>query len=443
MACLCAESDANLAGANDWVQHEAGGYTARFVPLVDGDETFFFVESCCFNKMYDTHHVFVPVQHADKTCSIYKVNVHAPDAVSVKVCSVTKKSDGEKKISPFGSALSDDGMLWLCCFSESLIMAIDLAAGKVACEVSVPAPNDICLSEDGSYAYAACGSYLGKLPLAAGKGTIWRVETSAPFNAQRIVRGAQGTMAGIAESDKKLYCAHLQRMSVYPTLTLRQLLGRIFSRRFWTGYCSSDADESKLDAYYLADNLTWLDNERRDVLLTPCYRWLPGKLGAILDYSTTLNCLGWSAARVATTVKRLRAGGFEEIATINDDGISPEVCLSFSKGDIFDHVHLSLYNVHTKATANHVFKIDASVDFDGHVTHAEHCGDGVVVCVNFLKKSLMIIEAKELVTALPTPPAVAAKIEKRIADAKRKAAGKVFVSSVNAATAVEQVDLSA
>ena len=34
------------------------------------------------------------------------------------------------------------------------------------------------------------------------------------------------------------------------------------------------------------------------------------------------------------------------------------------------------------------------VDFDGHVTHAEHCGGGVIVNVNFLMHSLMIIECK-------------------------------------------------
>ena len=41
-------------------------------------------------------------------------------------------------------------------------------------------------------------------------------------------------------------------------------------------------------------------------------------------------------------IGRLKAGGFEAVATINDDGISPEVDLSFSKGDIFEHVHLCL-----------------------------------------------------------------------------------------------------
>ena len=78
--------------------------------------------------------------------------------------------------------------------------------------------------------------------------------------------------------------------------------------------------------------------------------------------------------------------------------MSPEVDLSFSKGDEFKHVHLALYNTHNRKIANHTFQIDPAVqgaDFDGHVTHAEHVGDGTVVCVNFLKRKLLIIDAKQ------------------------------------------------
>ena len=100
-------------------------------------------------------------------------------------CVEVVKKDGETDISPFGTALSDDGVLWLCCFNESMVMAIDLNTGENLCEAAVPAPNDVCLSEDGKYAYAACGSWMGKLPVAAGKGTIWRINTSAPFTTKQ------------------------------------------------------------------------------------------------------------------------------------------------------------------------------------------------------------------------------------------------------------------
>ena len=407
-----------IPGANDWVQHAAGEYPAHFIPLVDGDETFYFVESCCYNKAFDADHVFVPVQHQDRTCSIYKVNIRdrTPGVDNSVLLQKVVKKDGETDISPFGTALSDDGVLWLCCFNESMVMAIDLNTGENLCEAAVPAPNDVCLSEDGKYAYAACGSWMGKLPVAAGKGTIWRINTSAPFTTKQVVKGAQGTMAGIAERAGKVWCAHLQRMTVYYRKGEDTLLGdgRTSKERIWTGYCSRDADAEKTDYYYLADNLTWWDYEKRDVLFTPCYRWLNGKLGELLDRVAVLSKLGWSFARVATTVKRLNKEGFSAVAKINDDGISPEVDLSFSKGDVFPHVHLCLYNIHTRATANHVFKIDCEkqgVDFDGHVTHVEHCGDGVLVLVNFQKKTLMVIDAKELVTPPLTPPEVEAKLQ--------------------------------
>lgn len=55
-----------------------------------------------------------------------------------------------------------------------------------------------------------------------------------------------------------------------------------------------------------------------------------------------------------TTLKRLREHGLDEVARVNDDGISPEVDLSFSIGDRFPHVHLALYSTVTGATAHHV-----------------------------------------------------------------------------------------
>ena len=408
MGCGSSRIGPDLPAANNWKQWPAGSYPTRFVELAspeDADDTagngFLFVESCAYNKIFDADNFYVPVQHTDSSCHIYKVSVSDGSKKAERLHQVVKKSDGEKMISPFGSALSDEGVLWLCCFNENMVCGVDLSSGEMVVEGTEPAPNDICVSDDGKYVYAGSGSWLGKVPLAAGAGTIWRVTTAAPYTCKKVVGRAQGTMAGIAEVKGKLFCAHLQRMSVYGSRRKMYELSGL-KKQIWTGLCSQDADPEKVDKFYLADNLAWWDAEKpRKVILTPAYRSLPAPLGHILDRSTGVNAVGWSAARAATTLLRLKEGGIEEVAKVNDDGLSPEVDLKFSKGDDFPHVHLCLYNTETGATANHVFLLDKAVqgaDFDGHVTHAEHVGDGKVACVNFLKRKVLIIDTKGLIT---------------------------------------------
>ena len=99
------------------------------------------VSSCyCRSYVATGEHVYVPVQHEDRTCFIDKVNVKTGTKAE-RVVQVVKMSDGEKKISPFGSEVSRDGILWLCCFSESMLLAIDLKSAPaltVLAEVKVP-----------------------------------------------------------------------------------------------------------------------------------------------------------------------------------------------------------------------------------------------------------------------------------------------------------------
>lgn len=267
-----------LPGADNWITHKATEYRARFVPLSWQTEEngFLFVESCCYNKHFDPDHVYVPVQHKNHECHIYKL--HARSGTAVEHVGQIVKRDGETKLSPFGSALGPDGKLWLCCFSENMLIALQLPDPKRTRdneaeplanlgEVLVPAPNDVCLSWDGRFVYAGCGSWLGSVPLAAGKGTVWRVATSLPLGkAVKVVSKAEGTMAGIAESKGQLFCAHLQRMTVYgcnnKRINQNKPAGR---RRIWTGYCDVDDDDQKRGKYYLADNLSWWDDDLREV----------------------------------------------------------------------------------------------------------------------------------------------------------------------------------
>ena len=275
MGCGASRIGPDLPAANNWKQWPAGSYPTLFVELAspeDADDTagngFLFVESCAYNKIFDADNFYVPVQHTDSSCHVYRVSVSDGSKKAERLHQVVKKSDGEKMISPFGSALSDEGVLWLCCFNENLVCGVDLSSGEMVVEATVPAPNDICVSDDGKYVYAGCGSWLGKVPLAPA-GTIWRVTTAAPYTCKKVVGGAQGAMAGIAEVKGKLFCAHLHRMSVYGAKRKIYTLSGL-RKQIWTGLCSQDADPEKVDKFYLADNLAFWDAEKpRKVILTP------------------------------------------------------------------------------------------------------------------------------------------------------------------------------
>ena len=56
-------------GAGNWQDVDAKGHV-RFVQLPK--ETFRFVESVCYNAKFDKDNVYVPVQHNDLDCYVYK-----------------------------------------------------------------------------------------------------------------------------------------------------------------------------------------------------------------------------------------------------------------------------------------------------------------------------------------------------------------------------------
>ena len=56
-------------------------------------------------------------------------------------------------------------------------------------QVKCPAPNDVCISEDGGTLWMGCGSRLGKVVLGGGAGTIWQAKTE-PSRAASFLGGA-------------------------------------------------------------------------------------------------------------------------------------------------------------------------------------------------------------------------------------------------------------
>ena len=72
--CLREEIDywsSDLATAGNW--HVIDSSKRQMVDLCpDPKKEFLFVESCAFNEAADPDHVYVPVQHKDSSCSIYR-----------------------------------------------------------------------------------------------------------------------------------------------------------------------------------------------------------------------------------------------------------------------------------------------------------------------------------------------------------------------------------
>ena len=71
-------------------------------------------------------------------------------------------------------------------FNENLVLGFDLKTQTTIAEVKVPAPNDVVISPDGKLLYAACGSWLGKIPIAAGRGEIWKIEVASQHTPHHI-----------------------------------------------------------------------------------------------------------------------------------------------------------------------------------------------------------------------------------------------------------------
>mmetsp|Transcript_33262 Transcript_33262/g.100257 ORF Transcript_33262/g.100257 Transcript_33262/m.100257 type:complete len:478 (-) Transcript_33262:162-1595(-) len=380
-----AKIDEHHVGAGNWQDVDTSKPGAvRFARLPK--DTFRFVESTAYNATFDPTHAYIPVQHDDLDTHIYKIDISPGEGdVEPEYVAHVLSKNGEDDLTPFGSALSPEGVLWICMFNVNMVLGYDLVKGEVVGEVKCPAPNDVCLNSDGTKMWAGCGSRMGKVVFGGGAGTIHEASTTAPFGATQVLDRGQGTMAGIAEKDGQIYCAHLQRMSCYN-------VGEDTGWRFWKG---DDPDDGK---YYLCDNLAWWTPT---TLLTPCYRELDGKVGKIMDEHADLGAAAWASGAAITFMKTLVTEGFTGIKNAHENGMNPECDLSLSKGDSFPHVHLSAWDLETRKTTNWRIDCDAYEDFDGHVTHAEPA-NGHVLLVNFMYHKIMIVRQD----AFPNAPKV-------------------------------------
>lgn len=120
----------------------------------------FFMESLAQNPNYKKGVAFVPAQRlvdGNEEVHIYTITAKSTKAEHFMGPIVV---DGTTKISAFGSALSSDGILWLCAFNRNSVIGIrcDTPENSAAfVEIpGMPSPNDLCIdNEDESILYVA------------------------------------------------------------------------------------------------------------------------------------------------------------------------------------------------------------------------------------------------------------------------------------------------
>ena len=100
---LQAKLDAMHVGAGNWQEVAAAGHV-RFVELPK--DTFRFVESVCYNATFDKENVYVPVQHNDLDCYVYKFSLSAAGEgdITPELIGQVLLKNGEDDITPYSSA---------------------------------------------------------------------------------------------------------------------------------------------------------------------------------------------------------------------------------------------------------------------------------------------------------------------------------------------------
>lgn len=115
----------------------------------------FFMESLAQSSFREGKIAYVPVGRnirGAEEAHIYSISLDSDQAKHV--AGPVMAPDGSKDITIFGSALSDDGILYLCAFNRNSILAFDMktigedvAPKEMKCTIEyagVPSPNDVC-----------------------------------------------------------------------------------------------------------------------------------------------------------------------------------------------------------------------------------------------------------------------------------------------------------
>jgi len=151
------------------------------IKLIDSDlghkyvefpDDVFFMESIALNNTFAQGVAYAPVQcYKNGVEESHLFRFTASDTKATHVAGPIAAPGGSTDVTIFGSALSSDGILYLCCFNRNSILYFDLKdltpdqVDFIECKEieNVAAPNDVCLDPDDETVLYAVGGTQRKL----------------------------------------------------------------------------------------------------------------------------------------------------------------------------------------------------------------------------------------------------------------------------------------
>jgi hypothetical protein len=386
------------------------------------DDTFF-MESMAQNEAYRPGVAYVPVQrYASGQEESHLYEITASSTVAKHIAGPITAPNGSRDVTIFGSALSSQGILYLCAFNRNSILSYDLktlpdTVKKMTCPHEIrnlSSPNDVCLDpSDETVLYVAGGSFRRICCCFSfsnsAYGRVYKVELSKHDKISVLTDGLN-TLAGVEVLNGTLWSAQLfdivkMDASGKPTVV-------------WEGF----DDQEQV---WLADNIDVFGDQ--GTLVCPAYSTIPAAtVQKVLNRNRMMSFVlfYFQVASAISHGERLRTA-------LRD----PEVSLAFSHTYIESNVPPSpvrLIFLDASGTAFH-FEIDMAETraknksrsiksrdgevlglrhfFHEQVTHASHLKSpdgttGYVACVNFEQPRILLLNDKVFREALATTAVV-------------------------------------
>lgn len=323
---------------------------------IEFPEDTIFMESLAYNQQWNINNssnfAYVPVQrfvNGGTESHIYTIEPHMEQAVHLLGPLAAVDDYGPTTdVTVFGSALSHDGILYVCAFNRNAILAYDLqnyvqpSSGFVPPLFEIPnvwAPNDISIDpDDPSVLYVAGGSLKRLYRNCHGQdteqcllysnpvdGVIYKItltDTTSSNNVKdatvTVLQKDLLTLAGIEVLDGLVWTAQLFNMFVVPTSSDSTTQPTIV----WQGDDNSDTSKNILDdVVWLADNVDTADFGNR-YLVSPAFSTQGEILVDVVLTSKFLATLGNFAAQIVTKVTQKE--------NLPEALLDPEVDLCFS-----------------------------------------------------------------------------------------------------------------
>ena len=393
------------------------------VKLIDSDlghkyvefpDDVFFMESIAINNDFEEGVAYAPVQcYKNGVEESHLFRFTAADTSATHIAGPIAAPGGSTDVTVFGSALSSDGILYLCCFNRNSILYFDLKTLNpreveyVECKEipNVPAPNDVCVDPDDETILYAVGGTQRKLCYCvefnnATHGRVYKIQLKDDDSHHIHTENKWlKTLAGVEVLNGELWVAQLFNILKKPTH--HGIISRL--KEVWEG---TDAQ----DQVWLADNIDCFDGNK---LLCPAYSTLPASVVQSVKRFGFLASWGNFVAQIATAVMRKES--------VQEALKDPECSLAFSNTYVEEdaaHAPIRLIIIDPVTDESYHFEVDLDetrktrglveikdrdsdkvlgkrYHFNEQVTHASHMklGDtGFIACVNFEQPRILLLE---------------------------------------------------